>query len=119
MRPTLSGAVHETAGAGAATADAAGTVPAAASDNPESAGPAHFEESELNGEADMIRFIDAFWAHLNDMRRPAPRADLYRLKPGTADCLRYQCRIEHARLVVLDAQRGAAWLGRERKKIRV
>lgn len=129
----ISGAEHETARAGVVTVDA---IPAngqteSAPDaarliHSEIAGPAQKQKpevrsqnTELNQEADMIRFIDAFWAHLNDMRRPAPTAELYRLNPGTATCLMDQCRIEHARLVVLDAQRGAEWLGKSRKKARV
>lgn len=124
---TLS-ATTRTAGAGVATVDAPavavnGTIHA------ESTGLAQIQKAEvgsqkseaglpsaLNDEANMIRFIDSFWAHLNDMRRPAPSAEVHRLDPGTAKCLMDQCRIEHARLVVLAAQRGAEWLGKSRKK---
>ena len=118
-------ATTRTAGAGVATVDAP-VVAESGIRHTESTGPAQLQNAEcgvrnaeLNQEADMIRFIDSFWAHLNDMRRPEPKAEFYRLHPGTADCLRDQCRIEHARLVVLDAQRGAAWLGQSRKKIQV
>jgi hypothetical protein len=131
----ISAGTH-TAGAGAATVDAPAlaegittaesTGPAQTSPHPASGQPLPSEGrgqgegcAPLNAEADMIRFIDAFWAHLNDMRRPAPKAEFYRLNPGTATCLMEQCRIEHARLVVLDAQRGAEWLGKSRKKVRV
>lgn len=142
----ISGAEHDTARAGVVTVDAVRgggqteTAPEAARlINSEIAGPAQSPSSHggnavpcvpdqggaaapappLNAEADMIRFIDSFWAHLADMRRPEPTAQFHRLTPGTAECLRDQCRIEHARLVVLDAQRGAEWLGKSRKEIKV